>query len=211
MNARAHTLMTSQSSAKRRLRTTSRRHPLSLTTCRSMTSGQVSSVCKCFFGQDSLECLGHQIAHDGVQPQPKNVEATQKIESPKNVHQLRCFLGMVNCHHDAWKHRSHVLALLAEPTGKEAKWEWDTLQENAFEETKQAMAKETILACPDFDEPFHIHDASDCQPGAVIVTKHEQEWTTGQSHPIHDVTRLDSQLVSPTSTIVVCTTVEVAG
>ena len=64
----------------------------------------------------------------------------------------------------------HVLAPLTELTGKGAKWTWDTPQQKAFEETKRAMSDETMLACPDFDKPFHVYtDASDCQLGAVTM------------------------------------------
>ena len=62
-----------------------------------------ANLCKCFFAEDNLECLGYQITRDSVQPQPKKVEVTQKIEAPANVRQLRHFLGMVNYCHDGWK------------------------------------------------------------------------------------------------------------
>ena len=57
----------------------------------------------CFFAQDNLECLGHQITWNGIQPQPKRLEATQKIEEPTNGHQLGHCLGVVNHYRDVWK------------------------------------------------------------------------------------------------------------
>ena len=38
---------------------------------------------KCFFAQDSLEYLGYLITRKGIQPQPKKVEAIQKIRAPQ--------------------------------------------------------------------------------------------------------------------------------
>ena len=129
-----------------------------------------ANVRKCFFGQDSLEYLGYQITRQGIQPQPKKVEAIQKIKPPKNARQLRHFLGMVNYYRDMWKRRSHILAPLTKLCGKGATWTWDTLQISAFEEIKRVMSEETIFKYPDFENPFHIYtDASDYQLGAVIM------------------------------------------
>ena len=127
-------------------------------------------VDKCFFAEDNLEYLGYQITRHGIQPQPKKVEAIQKIKPPSSVRQLRHFLGMVNYYRDMWKRRSHVLAPLTKLTGKGVKWAWDTPQQEAFDEIKRIMSKETILAYPDFSKPFHVYtDASDIQLGAVIM------------------------------------------
>ena len=65
--------------------------------------------------------------------------------------------------------RSHLLAPLTELTSKKAKWRWTDVHQAAFTEVKRVIARETILAYPDFDKPFDIHtDASQIQLGAVI-------------------------------------------
>ena len=129
-----------------------------------------ANVRKCYFAKDNLEYLGYQITREGIQPQPKKVEAIQKIKAPTNVRQLRRFLGMVNYYRDMWKRRSHILAPLTKLVGKGTKWEWNGPQQQAFEEIKRVMARETILSYPDFSKPFHIYtDASDYQLGAVIM------------------------------------------
>ncbi len=129
-----------------------------------------ANVRKCFFAQDSLEYLGYQISRKGIQPQPKKVEAIMAIKEPKNVKQLRHFLGMVNYYRDMWQRRSHILAPLTKLVGKGVKFTWDKEQQKAFDEIKRVMSKETILAYPDFKKPFHIYtDASNTQLGAVIM------------------------------------------
>ena len=76
---------------------------------------------------------------------------------------------MVNYYRDMWIRRSHVLAPLAALTSKTAKWQWGTDEQEAFETMKRIIAKETMLAYPDFEKEFVIHtDASHEQPGAVI-------------------------------------------
>ncbi len=124
---------------------------------------------KSFFGRHELEYLGYWITRDGIQPLPKKVEAIMKIAEPKTKKELRAFIGIVNYYRDMWVRRSHILAPLAALTSKTAKWKWTDTERAAFEDMKRIIAKETLLAYPDFSKPFVIHtDASHTQLGAVI-------------------------------------------
>ena len=68
-----------------------------------------------------------------------------------------------------WIRRSHILAPLARLTSKDAKWVWGDLESKCFQKMKNVIARETLLAYPDFNQPFDIHtDASHTQLGAVI-------------------------------------------
>ena len=68
-----------------------------------------------------------------------------------------------------WFRRSHILAPLAALTSNSTKWVWGPKQVAAFRMAKRVIAKETILAYPDFSKPFTIHtDASHYQLGGVI-------------------------------------------
>ena len=68
-----------------------------------------------------------------------------------------------------WIRRSHVLAPLASLTSNKTKWSWGPQQQIAFDAAKKAIAREAMLAHPDFSKTFIIHtDASHCQLGAVI-------------------------------------------
>ena len=137
-------------------------------------AGFRANVKKCFFGEGQLEYLGYWLTRDGIQPQPKKVEAIQRLKPPKNKKELRHFLGMVNYYRDMWKRRSHMLAPLSGLVSKTAKWIWGETQQKAFDEIKRAISKDTLLAFPDFNEEFHIYtDASDYQLGAVIMQKNK--------------------------------------
>ncbi len=53
---------------------------------------------------------------------------------------------------------------------KKRPWRWDPIHQQAFDNVKAAIAKETVLAYPDFSKPFEIYkDASSTQLGAVIT------------------------------------------
>jgi hypothetical protein len=53
---------------------------------------------------------------------------------------------------------------------KKQPWRWDLIHQQAFDNVKAAIAKERVLAYPDFSKPFEIFtDASSTQLGAVIT------------------------------------------
>ncbi len=152
------------------------------------------NVRKCSFAQQELEYLGYWITRDGIQPQPKKVEAILLLRAPKTKRQLRHFLGMVNYYRDMWPKRSHTLAPLTALMCKEAPWKWGTEEDKAFQAMKKAISQETMLNFPEFNKPFHIFtDASNYQLGAVIMQeekpiafysrkmdKAQQRYTTGE-------------------------------
>ena len=145
---------------------------LDIVLTRLSEAGFRANLRKCFLVQDELDYLGYWLNRDGIQPQPKKVEAILRLQPPKTVRQLRTFLGMVNFYRDMWRRRSHVLAPLTKLVGKNSKTKfvWGTEQQNAFDEIKRAMSRETLLSFPDFSKEFHIYaDASDYQLGSVIM------------------------------------------
>ena len=101
---------------------------------------------------------------------------------------------MVNFYRDMWKQRSHLLAPLMGLVGSTAKFIWGEEQQEAFNEMKRVIGKETLLTFPDFNKEFHIYtDASDYQLGAVIMqedkpiafysrkmNKAQRNYTTGE-------------------------------
>ena len=53
---------------------------------------------------------------------------------------------------------------------KKTPWHWDDVHQKAFEDIKEVIARDVVLAYPDFEKPFEIYtDASLRQLGAVIT------------------------------------------
>ena len=132
-------------------------------------SGLKVNAVKSSFCTTQLEYLGHIVNRKGVQPSTKKVEAILKIATPKTRRQLRKFIGMINYYRDMWPKRSELLAPLTKLTSKNVPWKWTQECEDSFQAMKKIIAKETLLAFPDFTKPFHVHtDASKVQLGAYI-------------------------------------------
>ena len=51
--------------------------------------GFCANLQKSFFVQKEVEYLGYLLTKDGVKPQPKKVEAMNRLEAPKNTRQLK--------------------------------------------------------------------------------------------------------------------------
>ena len=90
---------------------------------------------------------------------------------------------MVQYYRDLWARRSEVLAPLTSLVGecghtkvtranntKKRKWYWDTVHQKAFDDVKATIAKDVVLAYPDFSREFEKYtDASSKQLGSVIT------------------------------------------
>jgi hypothetical protein len=79
---------------------------------------------------------------NGLEPQPKKIEAMKRIQPPKNTKQLEMFLGMVNFYHDLWPKRSEILAPLNKLSSKTGKlnWKWGPEQQKAFDKAKEMLS-----------------------------------------------------------------------
>ncbi|KAK9730836.1 Integrase zinc binding domain [Popillia japonica] len=87
----------------------------------------------------------------------EKVQAILKYERPRNVSDVRRFIGMTSC-------------LLR----KSARFIWDTACEDAFQQLKDRLVSAPVLTCPDFSKPFTIQcDASDYGIGAALTQQCE--------------------------------------
>jgi hypothetical protein len=130
-----------------------------------------------------IEYLGYVLTRDGIKPQSNKVHAILAIKPPTGVRQLRHFLGMVQYYQDLWARRSDMLAPLTSLVGecsqtkttkakgtKKVPWHWDEVHQRAFDHVKATIAKDVVLAYPDYSKVFEIYtDTSSKQLGAVIT------------------------------------------
>ena len=135
------------------------------------------------FCAHETEYLGYILTRDGIKPQSNKIEAILAIHPPTNVKELRRFLGMVQYYRDMWMRRSDMLAPLTDLVGecgqtkttkakgtKKASWHWDENHQQAFDLVKTTIARDVVLAYPDYSEKFEIYaDASQSQIGSVIT------------------------------------------
>ena len=119
---------------------------------------------------------------NGIQTDPKKVEAIHKWPVPTNVTEVRSFLGFTNYYCRFIKKYAHVakpLYKLISISGENASRKqnpikWDLECQNAFANLKELCTTTPILAYADFAKPFKLHtDASVLGLGAVLYQVHE--------------------------------------
>ena len=92
-----------------------------------------------------MEYLGYILTRDGIKPQPNKVQTMLALAPPRNVKELRRFLGMVQYYRDLWARRSNMLAPFTSLVGecgqtkvtkakgaKKVPWYWAKVHQKAF-------------------------------------------------------------------------------
>ena len=125
---------------------------------------------KCFFAHPEVKFLGFVISGKGLAPDPQKVEAIQGYEPPKDLTELRRFIGMVSYYRRFISGFSDIVAPLNRLTQKDVKFVWDEHCEGAFRELKRQMITCPTLAFPDQKSDFIVYtDASDVGIGAILA------------------------------------------
>ena len=131
---------------------------------------------KCFFMLQEVEYLGHKISAKGLEPTQEKVQAIIDAPAPRNVSQLKSFLGMLNYYGKFLPNLSTCLAPLYSLLQKRSHWSWDPKQHKAFEEAKNLLTSSSMLTHYDPSKPLILAcDASPYGIGAVLSHKVEDD------------------------------------
>ena len=135
---------------------------------------------------ESVGFLGHVISAEGVLPNKKKVEAVLAAPTPKDVSQVRSFLGLMNYYGKFLPNLSSVLAPLYRLLHKAVKWRWHKEEEDSFREAKELLISTKLLVHFDPDKELILTcDASPYGVGAVLAHKEED----GTERPISYASR----------------------
>ena len=118
--------------------------------------------------------LGYKVTPEGLEPEPRLMEAISKLPSPINVAEVLSFLGLVGYYRRFVKKFSDKAAPLNVLLRKDQAWKWTPECQNAFETLKGEIASRPVSAYPDFSKPFRLYtDASNMGLGAILAQKQD--------------------------------------
>ena len=153
---------------------------------------------KCNFATNKVTYLGHDITKNGFGMEAINISKIKNYPTPKNVKQVRGFLGLCNYYRRFIKGFAKIALPMNRLTRKGVQFEWDAECQAAFNKLKTCVTTEPVLLrYPDYSKEFILStDASDKAIGYVLgqadsknreqaiafagraLTKAEQKWST---------------------------------
>ena len=91
---------------------------------RLQVRGLRANKAKCEFFKENITFCGHDIASHGLHKSPEKVEVVLKAPRPRNVAEVRSFLGLVNYYNRFLHNLSTVLHPLNQLLENNHQWKW---------------------------------------------------------------------------------------
>lgn len=141
---------------------------------------------KCNFMEKEVMFLGHKVDETGLHPVPEKLIAIQSAPTPRNVTQLKAYLGLLNYYNKFLPNLSTVLAPVYRLLRKNVTWNWGVDQEVSFTQSKKMIQSVQVLVHYDPQKDVILScDASPYGLGAVLSHK----MPNGSERPIGFMSR----------------------
>lgn len=145
---------------------------------KAQETGITLNMDKCELTRHTVKFLGHVLSADGVKPDPEKTSAVQEMDPPKNVSELRSFLGMVNQLGRFIPHLAEKHKVLRDLLSKKNHWYWGEEQQAAFDQLKAELSSTPVLTLYNPNSALKISaDASSFGLGAVLLQQNKDGWS----------------------------------
>ena len=136
---------------------------------------------KCAYLLPAVDYLGHVINAEGLCTSDSKIAGIVKAPAPRDVSELRSFLGLVNYYGKFLPDLATTLSPLYALLQKQKKWSWGVSEEKAFQAVKKLLQSSRVLVHFDPSLPLILScDASPYGLGAVLSHK----MPTGEERPV---------------------------
>lgn len=133
-------------------------------------TGLTLKLSKCRFFDNCINYLGYEISADGIRPNENKILAVKEFPIPRNVHEVRQFLGLASYFRKFIKGFGEIARPLTNLLRKNIIFKWTEVELKAFSSLKDHLIARPILALynPNLDTELHT-DASALGVGGILM------------------------------------------
>ena len=125
---------------------------------------------KCDFWLKVVSFLGHIVSAEGIRVDPTKIEAVVNWKPPRNVTEVRSFLGLASYYKRFVRGFSIIAYPLTKLLSKGIKFEWTDKCQNSFEQLKEMLVEALVLTQPTSGKEYTLYsDASGIGLGCVLM------------------------------------------
>jgi LPS O-antigen subunit length determinant protein (WzzB/FepE family) len=103
---------------------------------------------KCDFWLEEVAFLGHVLTTEGVAVDPAKIEAVKEWEQPRNVIDIRSFIGLAGYYRRFIENFLKIAKPMTNLLKKTNEFEWKPEYEHNFQTLKQKLTTTPVLALP---------------------------------------------------------------
>ncbi|XP_041471843.1 uncharacterized protein K02A2.6-like [Lytechinus variegatus] len=125
---------------------------------------------KCVFSTGRVVYFGHVFTANSISPDPRKVDAINAVAEPRNISEMRSFLGMVTYCARFIPDLASISAPLRQLTKADVPWTWGPSQTSAFSRIKELVSQHCTMGYFNPANPSEvIVDAGPLGLGAILV------------------------------------------
>ncbi|WVZ51939.1 hypothetical protein U9M48_003036 [Paspalum notatum var. saurae] len=138
---------------------------------------------KCEFLLDKVALLGHVFTAEGVLVDPNKIEAVSNWKTPRNVTEIRSFLGLAKYYQRFIENFSKIAKPMTELLKDKVSLEWNDKREKSFQCLKDKLTTTPMLTLPDLQGLGCVL----MQDNHVISYASRQLRAHEENYPTHDL------------------------
>jgi len=144
-------------------------------------TGLTLKLSKCNFFREEIDFLGFEITGSGIRPGTRKITAVSNFPVPRNVHEVRQFIGLASFFRRFVKNFAIIARPLTDLLKTRFGWKWTDEQANAFHVLKEKLVERPIMALYDVKLETELHtDASRFGVAGILM----QRDTEGTIRPV---------------------------
>ncbi|MBW0561151.1 hypothetical protein O181_100866 [Austropuccinia psidii MF-1] len=137
------------------------------------------SLKKFNFGQQEVLALGHKVSGLSLAIDQNKVAAVLKKPVPRNIKEMKSFLGFSSYYRNHIKRFDHITSSLYKFCSKDVVLKITKERRDAYERIRYELTNAPVLIFPDFELPFKLYIDAACSQG-LGTALHQRQIVDGE-------------------------------